>query len=143
MEDEKRYSLGGQEPKINRAERLGSILLKGRIYEVKEGESITLEAQGSLLTIPFKDVKEVRHGSGQEKELLVSSNAKIVYETVLNPIEVEGILSRDLVVEISSLVNKCVECSRCSGGECECSRCVDRTGLPFEGAGGGFRRRLT
>lgn len=136
---EKTYSTGSR-----RVERLDAITLRGRVYETKEGESITLESQGSLLTVQTKDIFEARDISKDEKEILVVSNAKIVFETLLNPQEVEGILSRELVVEIGSAVNRCVECSRCSGGECECSRCVDITSLPgFERGGGLFRRRLS
>ena len=129
-----------------RLDRLDSILLKGRVYEVKEGESITLEAQGALLTVRYEDTNEVREISKDESEILVKSNAKIIYETLLNPQEVEGILSKNLAIEIGSAAreptecSRCLpptECSRCSGTECsrcvgiqirdlptECSRCV-------------------
>jgi hypothetical protein len=114
----------------SRVDRLDSILLKGRVYEVKEGESITLEAHGALLTVRYEDINEVRELSKDESELLVKSNAKIIYETLLNPQEVEGILSKDLMIEIGSAAREPTECSRCVPTECsrcagtECSRCV-------------------
>lgn len=112
-----------------RFDRLDSILLKGRVYEDKKGEFITLAVQGALLTVRYEDTHDVREISKDESEILVKSNARITYETLLHPQEVEGILSKELVVEIGRVASEPTECSRCVPTECsrcsgtECSRC--------------------
>lgn len=156
---------------IPKSDRMNSILLKGKIFEHTPGESLVLEADGAILTVNYKDIREVRPTGEEEaiKEVLVAPGAKITFETLLTPTEVSGILSKEAVIELvrgsminryvecsrcsggececsrcveAGLANRCVECSRCTGGECECSRCVERVGNPAERSAGTFRRRL-
>jgi len=120
---------------LSRLERLDTIVLKGKVIEQKEGQSVTLDAQGALLTIAAKDIKDARDSGPGEKELVVAADAKIIYETIVRPIEAEGILSKDAVVQVVGGLRysgEC-ECSRCTGGECECSRCVDRSRIRYTG----------
>ena len=120
---------------LSRIERLDTIVLKGKLVEQKEGQSVTLDAQGALLTIAAKDIRDTRESAPGEKELLVAADAKIIYETIVRPIEAEGILSKDAVVQVIGGLRysgEC-ECSRCVGGECECSRCVDMSRGRFAG----------
>jgi len=111
----------------SRFDKLDTIMLKGRVVEQQEGQYVTLDAQGAFLTVNAKDIKATRDVPGStEKELVVASNAKIVYEAVIRPIEADGILSKDAMVAIVGgprHTGEC-ECSRCTGGECECSRCT-------------------
>jgi hypothetical protein len=116
-----------KEPKLTRAEWLDSIPLRGKVFETKSGESITLQTAGALVSVNLKDVRGVRDLSENEKEVLVSSTARITYETIVDPREAQSILSREGVTAAGGLGRfaggEC-ECSRCSGGECECSRCT-------------------
>ena len=108
------------EKPLGHLEYLDSILLKGKVLESRPNESITLEAQGATLTVRHQDVKRIRDISNDEKELLVSASAKIIYEALLNPAEAEGILSQDMMVRLT-VNQEPTECSRCVT---ECSRCV-------------------
>lgn len=130
---------------MSKAELLRSISLKGKVIQ-SEGDSVTLHTDGALLTINKSDIRATKELGGDERELRVAADAKIVFETLLTPAEAGGILSKEAVVQIvgSGLraSGEC-ECSRCTGGECECSRCVDaRFGNSIRGELGGFRRIL-
>jgi hypothetical protein len=110
-----------------KADWLDAIPLKGKVFESKGKEFITLEARGALVTVNQKDVRHSRDAGGGETEIFVAPDARITYETRVSPREASGILSREAMVEIVSAGRfaggEC-ECSRCSGGECECSRCT-------------------
>lgn len=131
---------------VNKAEMLDSISLKGKVVPC-EGESVTLRTDGALLTVHKRDIRSAKDVSADEQELIVASNAKIIFETLVSPAEAGGILSKEAVVQIVGPVVRAsgeCECSRCSGGECECSRCTDaRFGNSVLGELGAFRRILT
>ncbi len=116
-----------KDPKLTRAEWIDSIPLRGKVFESKPGESITLKTEGALVTVHAKDIRHVRDISETEKEVFVASTAKITYETVVGPAHAQAILSREGLTAAGALGRfaggEC-ECSRCSGGECECSRCT-------------------
>jgi hypothetical protein len=157
--------------KTSKAERLDSILLRGRVFSSND-QGITLETGNSLLTVSPKDVREMRKVQDDDsvKELLVAADAKIIFEAVVSPLEVAGILSKEVSVELTSGGTECsrcsTECSRCStecsrcatittGTECsrcttecsrcttECSRCVAQFDTSIGGGLSAFRRRLS
>jgi hypothetical protein len=155
--------------KISKTDRLDSIVLKGRVFSSNDQE-ITLETGNSLLTVSAKDVREMRKVEDDDrmKELLVAADAKIIFETVVSPLEVAGILSKEVIVELAAGDTECsrcttecsrctTECSRCStiGTECsrcttecsrcttECSRCVGQFETSLGRNVSTFRRRLS
>ena len=115
------------EDTMEKVDRINAITLKGREYEAKEGDLVSLQAKGALLTVRRQDILGSRDTPDGEKEILISRDAKVIYEALLHPEEAESILSQNAAVELvgSAARNRCVECSRCTGGECECSRCID------------------
>jgi hypothetical protein len=151
------YYLGGiimtNKTEIPHQDRLDSVILTGRVVE-STNETISLEAKGALLTVQLTDVREQRKISEDESVLLVAASAKMIYESLVSPRQADGILSREAVVEYVECsrcvggqceCSRCVgvECSRCVGGQCECSRCVDSLSIDNPmGIRGGFRRRI-
>lgn len=158
--------------KTSKADRLDSILLRGKVFSSTD-QGITLETGNSLLTLSPKDVREVRKVQDDDsvKELLVAADAKIIFEAVVSPLEVAGILSKEVIVELTRGGTECsrcsTECSRCVGTECsrcstvlsgtecsrcttecsrcttECSRCVGQFDTSIGGGLSTFRRRLS
>ena len=111
--------------------------------------SLTIQEEPArlLLTIKQSDIRSSQDAPNGEKELVVVADAKIVFETLVNPAEAGGILSKEAIVQIVGPALRAsgeCECSRCTGGECECSRCTDaRFGSRGLNEFGGFRRVLT
>lgn len=106
---------------------VGAITLTGCEVATGEADILMLEMQGGLLKIRRGDLIHSSKAADGSVVVRIPRDAKIVYETIISPDEADGILAQRASVQFvdESLRNRCVECSRCSGGECECSRCVD------------------
>ena len=135
-------------------ESLDALTLTGSEFASDDPATLTIETQGGHFKVRQSDVLHTAKAADGSLIVRIPRDAKVIYETVVYPEEAESILAQRAGVELVGFRRRpvsnvlavlaasasaaaasrsgaaCVECSRCTSGECECSRCVEiRRGL--------------
>lgn len=109
---------------MDKRTRLNSVVVEGEVFAETE-TAITLAADSALFEIYKDDIVHTYERSEEQpnlRKLLISRDAKIIYHSLVDPTEMDGVLSGRAIVEYVQMSDCSTECSRCAGGT-ECSRC--------------------